>query len=140
MATREEVQALLDRGNHPLVLGRHYVKEGDKDGAQHALELGSHPGGKLSGVEQVSLNRTIQAAFPMSTEEHKKRREEQQTEFRNQITASVTARNEEHRERRRIAAASRKDIRGFYSTQPPADQLRTVETPFGLKVRKDRRF
>jgi hypothetical protein len=136
MTTHEDVQALLDKGNHPLVLARHYIKLEDREGAEAALELGSGPNGRLSGVQRVSLRRSIDARFPEIEADRKKRRSERAKKISSEVAASLAARKESRRERANALLRGHKPSRGPMATQPhiseevPDDEVVPV---FGLR-------
>jgi hypothetical protein len=118
MTTREDVQAMLDAGNHPLVLVREYIKLEDREGAEAALELGSSPNGRLSGVQQVSLRRSIDARFPESDADRKKRRGEQANQMRSEVAGALARRKERREERAGTLLRGHKPSRGPNAIQP----------------------
>jgi hypothetical protein len=141
MTTRDDVQAMLDKGNHPLVLVKEYIKQEDRAGAEIALELGSGPRGRLAGAQVVSLRRSIDARFPEIDEERKKRRGDDQKALREQLGATLQERRERRQER--VALQSSKASRGPNATLPHISEevAESEQKPvWGLTVRKDRRF
>jgi hypothetical protein len=139
MTTREDVQAMLDKGNHPLVLVREYIKLEDREGAEAALELGSSPNGRLSGVQQVSLRRSIDARFPESDADYKKRRGEKAKQMRSEVAGALARRKEQRLERAAALYGNSKPSRGPNATLPhiseeiPDSEVKPV---WGLKVRR----
>jgi hypothetical protein len=140
--TREDVQALLDRGNHPLVLAREYIKLEDRQGAETALELGFVPGGKLTGAQQVSLRRSIDARFPAIEKDRKEQRSKESKEMREGVSAALAQRKEWRQERADALLRGHKPSRGPNATTPHISEEvpdEDVVPVWGLQVRKDRR-
>jgi hypothetical protein len=137
VTTREDVQALLDLGNHPLVLVREYIKTENREGAEAALELGSGPSGRLSGVQQVSLRRSIDARFPEIEKERQEQRSKESKEMRSDLGSALAARREARKERANALLRGHKPSRGPLATQPHISELETDEVPvFGLRNNK----
>jgi hypothetical protein len=83
---RQELQRLIDRGNHPFVMLQKAIQEGDEEVARLVVEIGEP---RFSARDKLRCHSLLKAAFPERPEDWRARATEAHEERTNTLGQAV---------------------------------------------------